>query len=118
MSEYKIKRKTRQFTITLGTATADATTLRCDDMAGGVISCGTMVTASVSLQCWGAIAEAGPYRRVYDASGAAADITLVPSTADGRVYALPDAVFAVPFVRIVSGATNSTGTVGVVSFKS
>jgi len=118
MSEYKIKRKTRQFTITLGTATAAATTLRADDMAGGVISCGTMSTAAASLQCWGAVAEAGPYRRIYDASGAAADITLVPSTTDGRVYSLPDAVFAVPFVRIVSGGTNSTGTVGVVSFKS
>ena len=118
MSEYKIKRKTRQFTITLGTATADATTLRADDMAGGVISCGTMRTASVSLQCWGAVAEAGPYRRVYDASGVAADITLAPSTTEGRVYNLPDALFGVPFIRIVSGTTNSTGTVSVVSFKS
>jgi len=118
MNESEIKRRTRQFSITLGTATADATTLRCDDMAGGVISCGTMVTAAVSLQCWGAIAEAGPYRRVYDASGAAADITLAPSTADGRIYSLPDAVFAVPFMRIVNGTTNSTGTVSVVSFKS
>ena len=118
MNEAEIKRRTRQFTITLGTATAAATTLRCDDMAGGVISCGTMSTASATLQCWGAVDEAGPYRRVYGADGSAADITLVPSTADGRVYALPDAVFAVPFVRIVSGGTNSTGTVGVVSFKS
>ncbi len=118
MSEYKIKRKTRQFTITLGTATADATTLRADDMAGGVISCGTMRTASASLQCWGAVAEVGPYRRIYDASGAAADITLAPSTTGGRVYNLPDALFGVPFIRIVSGTTNSTGTVSVVSFKS
>lgn len=118
MSEYKIKRKTRQFTITLGTATADATTLRADDMAGGVISCGTMRTASATLQCWGAVVEAGPYRRVYGADGSAADITLAPSSTEGRIYSLPDAVFAVPYVRIVSGATNSTGTVGVVSFKS
>ena len=118
MSEYKIKRKTRQFTITLGTATADATTLRADDMAGGVIPCGTMRTASTTLQCWGAVAEAGPYRRVYAADGSAADITLAPSTTEGRIYSLPDAVFALPYVRIVSGATNSTGTVGVVSFKS
>lgn len=118
MSEYKIKRKTRQFAITLGTATAAATTLRADDMAGGVISVGTMVTASATLQCWGAVDEAGPYRRVYGADGSAADITLAPSTSEGRVYSLPDAVFAVPYVRIVSGATSSTGTVGIVSFKS
>lgn len=118
MNESEIKRRTRQFSITLGTATAAATTLRADDMAGGVISCGTMSTAAVSLQCWGAIDEAGPYRRVYDASGSAADITLAPSTADGRIYSLPDALFGVPFIRIVSGTTNSTGTVSVVSFKS
>jgi len=118
MSEFKIKRKVRTFSLTLGTATADATTLRADDMAGGFISVGTMSTNSATLQCWGAAEEAGPYRRVYDASGSAADITLAPSTAEGRVYSLPDAVFAVPYVRIVSGATSSTGTVGIVSFKS
>ena len=118
MSEIKIKRRVRNVTITLGTATAAATTIRTDDMAGGCISVGTMLTASATLQCWGSVAEAGPYRRVYDSSGAAADVTLAPSTSDGRIYSLPDALFSVPFVRIVSGATNSTGTVGIVSFKS
>jgi hypothetical protein len=118
MSEIKIKRRVRSVSITLGTATAAATTIRVDDMAGGCISVGTMVTASSTLQCWGSIAETGPYRRIYGADGSAADVTLAPSTADGRVYSLPDAVFAVPYVRIVSGATNSTGTIGVVSFKS
>lgn len=118
MSEIKIKRRVRNVSITLGTATAAATTIRVDDMAGGCISVGTMVTASASLQCWGAIEEAGPYRRIYGADGSAADVTLAPSTAAGRIYSLPDAIFAVPYVRIVSGATNSTGTVGIVSFKS
>lgn len=118
MSEFKIKRKIRAVSITLGTATAAATTIRVDDMAGGIISVGTMLTAAATLQCWGAVDEAGPYRRVFDSSGSAADVTLAPSTSDGRIYSLPDAIFAVPFVRIVSGATNSTGTVGIVSFKS
>jgi hypothetical protein len=118
MSEIKIKRRVRSVSITLGTATADATTIRVDDMAGGVISVGTMVTAASSLQCWGSIAETGPYRRVYGADGSAADVTLAPSTTEGQIYSLPDAVFAVPYVRIVSGTTNSTGTIGIVSFKS
>jgi hypothetical protein len=118
MSEIKIKRRTRQVPLTLGTATAAAATLRLDDMAGAVVSLGTMLTASATLQMFGAIDEAGPYRRVFNADGSAADITLSPSSTDGRVYSLPDAVFALPFLRIVSGATNSTGTVGVVSFKS
>jgi hypothetical protein len=118
MSEIKIKRRVRSVSITLGTATADATTIRVDDMAGGCISVGTMVTASTSLQCWGAIEEAGPYRRVYGAGGSAADVTLAPSTDSGQIYSLPDVIFAVPYVRIVSGDTSSTGTIGVVSFKS
>jgi hypothetical protein len=118
MSEIKIKRRTSQVSITLGTATADATTLRLDDMAGAVVSLGTMSTNAATLQMFGSIEEAGPYRRVYGADGSAADITLAPSTNTGRIYSLPDAVFALPFLRIVSGTTNSTGTVGVVSFKS
>ena len=118
MSEIKIKRRVRSVSVTLGTATAAATTIRVDDMAGGCISVGTMVTAASTLQCFGAIEEAGPYRRVYGADGSAADVTLAPSTTDGRIYDLPSAIFAVPYVRIVSGTTNSTGTIGVVSFKS
>jgi hypothetical protein len=118
MSEIDIRRRIRTIEIVLGTATGAASTIRTDDMAGGCISVGTMVTASSTLQCWGAIAEAGPYRQVYGSDGAAANITLAPSTAVGRIYSLPDAVFAVPFIRIVSGATNSTGTVGIVAFKS
>jgi hypothetical protein len=34
------------------------------------------------------------------------------------MYSLPDATFAVPYLRIVSSTTNSTGTIGVVSMKS
>ena len=118
MSEVRIKRRVRNVSVTLLTATASVTTLRLDDMAGAVVSLGTMLTASSTLQMWGATSESGPFRRVYKADGSAADITLAPSTTDGRIYALPDEVFALPFVKIVSGATNSTGTVGVVSFKS
>jgi len=118
MSEIKIKRRVRNVSVTLLTATASVQTLRLDDMAGAVISLGTMVTASSSLQMWGSVDEAGPYRRLYKADGSAADITLAPSTSDGRIYSLPDEVFALPYLKIVSGATNSTGTVGVVSFKS
>jgi hypothetical protein len=55
---------------------------------------------------------------MYGADGSAADITLAPSSTDGRIYALPDAVFAVSFLKIVSATTNSTGTLGIVSLKS
>lgn len=118
MSEVKLRRRSRQVSITLTTATGSATTLRLDDFAGGVVDCGTMSTNATTLQVWAAAAEAGPYGRLRKVDGSAAEITLSPSTTERRVYALPDEVFAVPFMRVVSGTTNSTGTVCIVTLKS
>jgi hypothetical protein len=118
MSHVKIKRYERDVPITLHSTTTLATTLRLDDMAGGVVNLGTMSTNAATLQMWGSNAVDGAYRRMYDASGSAADITLAASSTEGRIYALPDAVFGLSFLKIVSGTTNSTGTTGVVSFKS
>lgn len=118
MSHVKIKRYERDASITLHTATSLATTLRLDDMAGGVISMGTISTNAASLQMWGSHAEAGEFRRLYKSDGSVADITLAPSSTVGRIYSLPDEVFALPFLKVVSGTTNSTGTSAVVSLKS
>ncbi len=118
MSEIKIRRRSRDLPITLSTATAASNTIRMEDFAGGVVELGTMSTNASTLQMWGASTDTGPYRRLYKTDGSVADLTLAPSTADGRMYALPDEVFAVPFLRIVSATTNSTGTVGIVSLKS
>lgn len=118
MSHVRIKRYERDVAITLHSTSALATTLRLDDMAGGIVSLGTMSTNATSLQMWGSATESGAYRRVYKADGSAADITMAPSSTDGRMYSLPDEVFAVPFLKIVSATTNSTGTTGVVMFKS
>jgi len=118
MAHVKIKRYERDASITLHTATSLATTLRLDDMAGGVISMGTISTNAASLQMWGSHTEAGEFRRVYKADGSVADITLAPSSTVGRIYSLPDEVFALPFLKVVSGTTNSTGTSAVVSLKS
>lgn len=123
MSETTIIRRERDVAITLHSTTTLATTLNLGDMAGGVVSLGTFSTNAATLQCFGATAEAGPYRRLFGADGSAADITLsattgTPSSSEGRVYSLPDAVFALPFLKIVSATTNSTGTSGVVVFKS
>ena len=118
MSQVKIKRLERDVPITLSTATAAATTLRLEDMAGAVVTFGTMSTNAASLQLWVATAADASFARLYNADGSAADITLAPSTTQGRSYALPDAAFAVPWLKIVSGTTNSTGTVGIVSMKS
>jgi hypothetical protein len=118
MSEIKIKRRLRTISVTLSTSTSDATTLRMDDMAGAVVSLATMSTDAATLHIYGSTEEDGTYRRVYDSVGSAANITLAPSTSEGRIYSLPDAAFALPYAKIVSGDTNSTGVSGVVMFKS
>jgi hypothetical protein len=118
MSEIKIRRRLRTVNITLHTATSSATTLRLDDMAGAVVSLGTMSTEASSLHVYGAVDVSSPYRRLYGADGSAADITLSPSSTEGTIYALPDAAFALPYAKIVSGDTHSSDVSGTVIFKS
>lgn len=118
MSDASISRKYRDFDITLATATAVATTLDIRDVAGAVVSFGTMSTNASTLQMWVAPTTAGTFRRLYKSDGSVADLTLSPSSTDGRAYALPDEVFAAQFLKIVSATTNSTGISGVVMLKS
>ena len=115
MSEIKIRRKNRSPSVTTTTSTTTCTTLRIDDMAGGVVSIGTISTNAATLQLWGASDSAGTFVRLYDSAGAVADITLAgaANTAAGACYALPDAAYGLPFVKLVSGTTsaNTTATV-------
>jgi hypothetical protein len=118
MSEILIRRRQREVEITLHTATSSATTINIGDMAGGVVSFGTMSTNAATLQMFGAVDSAAEFRRLYNTDGSVADVTLTPSSTLGRIYSLPDAVFALPYLKVVSGTTNSTGTTGIVSLKS
>lgn len=118
MSEIKMRRRSRQVPITLTTSTASATTLFLEDFAGGVVDTGTMSASATTLQMWGSSTDDGTFKRLYNADGSVADITLVPSTAVGGVYALPDAVFGVPFLEILSGNTAATGVTATVTLKS
>ena len=118
MPDAILYRKHRDLDIVLHTATASATTLDLRDVAGAVVSFGTMSTSTSTLQMWAGTTPTGTFRRLYKSDGGAADLTLAPSSTDGRAYALPDEVFGVEYLKIVSATTNSTGTVGVVMFKS
>lgn len=118
MSETKIKRRLKSIPITLSTSSSSATTIRLDDMAGAVVSFGTMSTSAVSVQVYGSDTEDGEFRRLRDSVGSPADITLQPSTSVGSLYAFPDAAFALPWAKLVSGDTHSTGVSGVVMYKS
>jgi len=113
MSEIKIRRKNRSPAITTTTSTTTSTTLRIDDMAGGVVQIGTITTNAATFQVWGSSVDTGTFDRLYDSAGAVADITLAPSTSAGSCYALPDAAYGLPFIKLVSGTTsaNTTATV-------
>ena len=118
MSTSRISRLNRDVDITLHTATALATTLDMRDIAGAVLTIGTISTNASTLQMWAGTSPAGTFRRLYKSDGSVADLTMAPSSTDGRAYALPDEVFGVESLKIVSATTNSTGTTGVVMFKS
>lgn len=120
MTERKIRRKYRALPISLTTATASATTIRMDDVAGGALFIGTHATSSAAqtLQLWGAERlDASIWGRVYAADGSAADITLAPSTVTAQVYSLPDAAYGLGAVRLVSGTTHSTAATAIVMLK-
>jgi hypothetical protein len=118
MSEIKIRRRSRSLAVTLSTSTANATTLRLEDFAGGAIDIGTTVTAVTTLRIFAASTEVGPYRRLHDDTGDPADVVLSPSTIEGRVYPLPDALFAVQFAKLLVNSTAGEGVQATVTIKS
>jgi hypothetical protein len=93
MSDSKIRRKAKSYTVTLATAVAAVDAVPMVDMAGGVVSVGTMSTNASALNLYVSDEEDGTYRQLHDSVGSPANITLQPSTAVGKAYALPDAAF-------------------------
>ena len=114
MSQVKIKRLFRVVTATVTTATSTCTTLRMDDMAGAVVELPTITTNAATIQVWGNDTDSGTFCQLYGSDGAAASITLAPSTTNRTAYALPDAAYALPYVKLVAANTNATATVSVV----
>lgn len=114
MSQVKIKRNFRVVVATVTTATSTCTTLRLEDMAGAVVQIPTITTNAASIQVWGNTTDAGTFAQLYGSDGSAASITLAPSTTNQTMYALPDAAFAVPYLKLVAANTNATATVSVV----
>ena len=115
--EPKIRRKFKALPVTLSTATAAATTIRWDDVAGGAVLLGTGATAATSIQLWCSGTTDGTFGRLYDAAGAAADITLAQSATEARVYALPDAAYGVGALKLVAGQAAGTAVSCVVLLK-
>ena len=117
MSESKIRRKSKTHAFTMFTATAACDTLPMFDMAGGLVSIGTISTNATQINLWVSDSTNGPFRQLYDKDGSVVKITLAASSTDGRAYAMPDEAFPAQFIKFVGATTNSTGTVGTVMFK-
>lgn len=114
MSQVKIKRLFRVVTATVTTATSTCTTLRMEDMAGAVVEVPTITTNAATIQVWGNDTDTGTFCQLYGSDGSAANITLAPSTTNRTAYALPDAAYALPYIKLVGATTNATATVNVV----
>jgi len=114
MSQVRIRRSFRVVTATVATATASCTTLRLEDMAGAVMQLPTVTTNAATINVWGNTTDAGTFAQLYGSDGAVASITLAPSTTNQTMYSLPDASYAVPYVKLVAANTNATATVSIV----
>lgn len=113
MSQVKIKKLSRVVTATVATTTGVSTTLRLEDMTFAAVQLPTITTNASSIQVWGNTTDTGTFAQLYNSGGTAASITLTPSTVNQTMYSLPDAVFAVPYIKLVAANANSTATVSV-----
>jgi hypothetical protein len=111
--QVKLKRVSAVQTVAVGTDTASSTSARCDHMAGAAIVVRNL-TASATFTVWGSSNDS-TFAALAAADGSAATMT-IPS--DGSAVAVPDAVFAVPFIRFVSDSVLSTAASVSVVFKS
>lgn len=117
MSESKIRRKSKAYTAALATTVSGVVAIPMTDMAGGLVSIGTVSTSATGILLYASDAETGSYAKLYDSFGSLAKITLAPSTAESQSYALPDAAFGAQWIKLVSETTSSTGVVATITMK-
>ena len=113
MSESGLVHSTRSQDVTIATAATGSSTVLCADVAGGLLYV-SGVTATATLTLFGS-SDGVTYSALYNSDGSQATIT-VPAT--GGAMGLPDALYPLRFVRIVSGTELGTAAEAVVSLKS
>ena len=113
MPEALLGHRVRGLDLTVATAASGSTSMLMADMAAGVvIVSGT--TANCTLTVYGSH-DGATFRALYGFDGAAATLA-VP--ADGGAMTLPDAVYPLRFVKLVSGTDLGTAANVVISLKS
>lgn len=115
MSQVRIQRYARFVPVAASTATGQATTIRCGDVAGGMVLVAGASTNATRIALYGSNDDAN-YRPVYGSDGAVAEVVL--RTGTDATYTLPDAAFGLRFVRLVPDANLGTAATVTVSMKS
>ena len=116
MTEPKIKRTSRSFTLSLRTTEAASSVIRFDDVAGGAVELGAGGTAVTSLEVWASDTPTTAFGRVYK-DGTAVSIPLSQDASVPRVYPLPDEAFAAGAIKLVANNAAATGVTCVVMLK-
>lgn len=108
-----ISHTTRNQPLTVGTAVASSTSMLVGDMAAGMLFVEN-VTASATLTLFGS-SDGGTFHALHGFDGQPAAVTV---SADGGAVVLPDALYALRFVKLVSGTDLGTAAAVSISFKS
>lgn len=115
--EPKIKRKFRAFGLTLAATESGSTAIRFDDAAGGAIATGTVATSVTTLVVWASDSPTGAFAPLRKSDGSAVELTLSPSTTQGRVYSLPDECYPAGAIKLVANHTAEEGVSCTVMLK-
>jgi hypothetical protein len=113
MSATTLTHKTRNLPVTVGTAVASSTAMLMGDMAAGIVYVDG-VTASHTMAVYGS-SDGTTFVPLYGFDGQAATVTVA---ADGGACSMPDAVYPLRFVKLVSGTDLGTAANVVISLKS
>lgn len=103
-SHVTIRRYHKVLPVTIGTTQSASTSIRLNDVAGGIVQVPSETQAGVTIGVFGSYSESGPYARLYNAAGEAETITVASSPGNQTMYPLPDSVYAVPFIKLVGSA--------------
>ena len=113
MSELLCSHRTRNLPVTVGTAVQSSTAMLMGDMAAGMVIV-EGVTGTHTLTVYGS-SDGATYAALYGFDGQAATVSVA---ADGGACSMPDAVYPLRFVKLVSGTDLGTAANVVISLKS
>lgn len=103
-------------TVTIGTSVSTSTVVRVDDMAAAVVHVAGLSTAVSTLAVWAAASPESQYGPLVSSDGSPATIALTTATA--VCHALPEAIRAAAYLKLVADAEPGTAATIVVAMKS